>query len=172
MISGKLDIRLEPVQLEQFYALAILFKKLHDFNTSFNEKLALAPNWQEILSEQFLQTYQSDSALWLLAWKENQPVGLLILQVQAGSSLFPYSQSIELVALYVEAEFHGTGLGQQLMQAATTWAKSHGTSSMHLYVTAQNERARAFYRRCGWYPAQEIWHMDLSPHPSTHDLAK
>ena len=166
MISVKLDIRLEPVQLEQFSALAALFKKLHDFNTSFNEKLALAPNWQEILSEQFLQTYQSDSALWLLAWKENQPVGLLILQAQAGSLLFPHSQSIELVALYVEVEFQGTGLAQQLMQAAITWTKSHRTSYMHLYVTTQNERARAFYRRCGWHPAQEIWHMDLNPHSS------
>ncbi len=163
-MSAQLDVRLEPVQLEQFSALATLFEKLHHFNTSLNEKFALAPNWREILSEQFSQTYQSDSALWLLAWKESQPVGLLILQAQAGSSLFPHSQSVELVALYVEAEFHGTGLAQQLMQVAKTWAQSHSASYMHLYVTTQNDRARAFYRRCGWHPAQEIWHMDLTPH--------
>ena len=164
-MSTKLDIRLEPVQLEQFSALTTLFEKLHHFNASLNEKFALAPNWREILSEQFLQTYQSDSALWLLAWKENQPVGLLILQAQAGCPLFQHSQSIELVTLYVETEFHGTGLAQQLMHIAKTWAKLRGASYMHLYVTTQNDRARAFYRRCGWHPAQEIWHMDLTPYP-------
>ena len=164
-MSTKLDIHLESVKLEQFPALATLFEKLHDFNASLNEKFTLAPNWREILSEQFSQTYQSDSALWLLAWKESQPVGLLILQAQAGCPLFQHSRSIELVALYVEAEFHGTGLAQQLMQIAKTWAQSHNATYIHLYVTTQNERARAFYRRCGWHPAQEIWHVDLAPHP-------
>lgn len=162
-MSVKLDIHLEPVQLEQFSALATLFEKLHVFNASLNEKFALAPNWQEILSEQFLQTYQSDSALWLLAWKESQPIGLLILQAKTGGQLFQHSPCVELVALYVEAEFHGTGLSQQLIQAAKTWAESYGASYMLLYVTNQNNRARAFYRRCGWHPAQEIWHMDLAP---------
>lgn len=162
MTTG-LDIRLEPVQLEQFSAFATLFEKLHDFNASLNEKFTLAPNWREALYEQFLQTYQSDSALWLLAWNESQPVGMLLLQVQTSSPLFQNSQkSIELVTLYVEAEFRGTGLAQQLMLAAKTWAKSYGASYMHLYVTSQNDRARAFYRRCGWHPAQEIWHMDLA----------
>lgn len=161
-MSVKLDLRLEPVKLEQFSALTTLFEKLHNFNTSFNEKFALAPNWREILSEQFSQTYQSDSALWLLAWKQSQPIGLLILQTQTGNPLFQHSQCVELVTLYVEAEFHGTGLAQQLMQAAKTWAELHGASYMYLYVTTQNDRARAFYRRCGWHPAQEIWHMDLN----------
>ena len=163
-MSPKLDIRLEPAQLEQFSAIATLFEKLHSFNTSLNEKFALAPNWRVILYEHFSQTYQSDSALWLLAWKENQPVGLLILQAQASSPLFPHSQSIGLTELYIEAEFYGTGLAQQLMQAAKTWAESHGASYMSLYVTIQNDRARTFYRRCGWHPAQEIWHLDITPH--------
>jgi GNAT superfamily N-acetyltransferase len=165
LMSPKLDIRLEPAQLEQFSAIATLFEKLHSFNASLNKKFALAPNWREILYEQFSQTYQSNSALWLLAWKEDQPVGFLILQAKAGGSpLFQNSQRIELVALYVETEFHGTGLAQQLMQAAKTWAELHGASYMSLYVTAQNDRARTFYQHCGWHPAQEIWHMDITPH--------
>src|SRR5437868_6391664 len=119
-MSLKLDIRVEPAQLEHFSAIAMLFEKLHRFNTSLNDKFALAPNWREILSEQFSQTYQSDSALWLLAWNESQPVGLLILQAQDDSPFFPHCLGIELTALYVEAEFRGTGLAQQLMQAAKT----------------------------------------------------
>ena len=162
MTTG-LNLRIEPVQLEQFSAFATLFEKLHGFNASLNEKFTLAPNWQETLYEQFLQTYQSDSALWLLAWNESQPVGMLLLQVPTDSPFVqPSQKSIELVTLYVEAEFRGTGLAQQLMQVARKWAKSHGASYMNLYVTSQNNRARAFYRRCGWHPAQEIWHIDLN----------
>jgi GNAT superfamily N-acetyltransferase len=158
----ELGIRLEPAQLEHFSAVAVLFEKIHSFNASLNEKFTLAPNWREILYEQFSQTYQSNSALWLLAWKEDQPVGLLTLQTQAASPLFPRCQGVELTGIYVEAEFQGTGLAQQLMQTAKTWADSQGAPYMFLYVTAQNDRARAFYRRCDWQPAQEIWHLDLS----------
>jgi GNAT superfamily N-acetyltransferase len=162
-MSVKLDIRLEPAQLEQFSAIAMFFEKLHHFNASLNEKFALASNWREILFEQFSQTYQSDSNLWLLAWKESQPVGFLNLETVDSWPFAQHSQSIGLAALYVEPEFQGTGLAQQLMQTAKTWAELHGASYMHLYVTAQNERARAFYHRCGWHPAQEVWHMDLTP---------
>ncbi len=158
----ELGIRLEPAQLEQFSAVATLFERLHSFNASLNEKFTLASNWRELLYEQFSQTYQSDSALWLLAWKEDRPVGLLTLQAQAAFPLFPRCQGIEVTGLYVEAEFYGTGLAQQLMQTAKIWAESQSSSYIFLYVTAQNDRARAFYRRCGWQPAQEIWHMDIN----------
>lgn len=41
---------------------------------------------------------------------------------------------------------------------------------MQLYVTAQNARARAFYRHCGWQPIQEIWSLALSPEPHSPSL--
>ena len=37
------------------------------------------------------------------------------------------------------------------------------STSVLLYVTTHNERARLFYRRCGWYPVQEIWCKDVEP---------
>ncbi|BCL83834.1 GNAT family N-acetyltransferase [Ktedonobacteria bacterium brp13] len=159
--SSQVQGQCMPVRLEDFEVVMTLFAALHGYNTSLNDKFALAPDWREVFYDHFMHTVASASSLWLLAWIEAQPAGLLILEEHRDSPLFQHRKRVELVALYVDAVFRGTGLAQQLMQEAQKWAQTHGEISMQLYVTTQNERARAFYRRCGWYPVQEIWHMDI-----------
>ena len=65
------------------------------------------------------------------------------------------------MALYVRASSRGTGLARRLMDEARLWAAAREAERMQLYVTTSNEHARAFYRRCGWKPVQEIWRLEL-----------
>jgi ribosomal protein S18 acetylase RimI-like enzyme len=51
---------------------------------------------------------------------------------------------IELEAIYVLAEHHGTGAGQQLLDAAI------GDSPAFLFVAEANPRATRFYERNGF----------------------
>lgn len=99
---------------------------------SLARKPRLAENWRQLLEEQFRRTCSLSSALWLLAW-------------------------VELVALAVHASSRGTGLARRLMDEARLWAAAREAERMQLYVTTSNEHARAFYRRCGRKPVQEIW---------------
>jgi ribosomal protein S18 acetylase RimI-like enzyme len=57
---------------------------------------------------------------------------------------------IELVRLYVDQPFHGTGLAHRLLQACIDDAKAHGHDSMHLGVWERNPRAQAFYDKWGF----------------------
>jgi ribosomal protein S18 acetylase RimI-like enzyme len=52
-----------------------------------------------------------------------------------------FPRAIELEAIYVLAEQHGTGAGQQLLDVAI------GDSPAFLFVAQDNPRAQAFYRR-------------------------
>ncbi|GHO78529.1 hypothetical protein KSD_63000 [Ktedonobacter sp. SOSP1-85] len=63
--------------------------------------------------------------------------------------------------LYVRASYGGTGLAQHLMCQAQRWAATSGAACIQLYVTTSNEHARAFYRKCGWQPEQEIWRLEM-----------
>jgi ribosomal protein S18 acetylase RimI-like enzyme len=161
--SSPLPGYLAPACLDDFEVVAQLFAALHGYNASLNEKFALAPDWRTVFYDHFTKTVTAASSLWLLAWVGSQPAGLLILEEHYDSLLFQHRRRVELVALYVDTPFRGTGLAQQLMYEAQTWAQAHDETCMQLYVTVQNEHARAFYRRCGWYPVQEIWHMDIIP---------
>lgn len=166
-------IRSEPPQLvparrDDFEAVATLFAALHAYNASLNAQFALADDWQPLLREHFLRTHATDSALWLLAWYQQHPIGLLIVEQHLDSPLFRHRAWIELVALYVDPTYRGGGLAQRLLEEGRQWATRHGASHMQLYVTAHNERARALYRRCGWQPIQEIWCLTLSSEPPSH----
>jgi GNAT superfamily N-acetyltransferase len=156
-------IHLLPARLDDFDALAELFAALHGYNAAFDAKFALANNWRVLLYEHFLHTYTAPDALWLLAWLAKEPVGLLIVEDHCDSPLFEQRNWVELVALYVDPSCRKTGLAYLLMDYAYAWTATRDTDRMQLYVTTQNEHARAFYRRCGWRPVQEIWRRDVTP---------
>jgi GNAT superfamily N-acetyltransferase len=153
--------------LLDFEAVATLFEELHQQNASLDARFALAENWRQVLEEQFRRTYSLSSALWLLAWAEKKPVGLLMLENYLDSSLFRHRSWVELVALYVRAAYRGTGLAQRLMEEAKLWATARDAERMQLYVTRSNVHAQAFYCRWGWKPVQEIWRLELPASPDS-----
>jgi ribosomal protein S18 acetylase RimI-like enzyme len=145
----------------EFEIVATLFAELHQYNASLDAHFALAEGWRDLLEEHFQRTYTLPSALWLLAWVNDLPAGLLILEHHLDSPFFRHHAWIELVALYVRPVYRGMGLAQHLMREGSLWARAHGVACMQLYVTTTNESARAFYRKCGWKPVQEIWRLEM-----------
>ena len=53
-------------------------------------------------------------------------------------------------SMYVNPEFHGKGIGRQLMGAVLESAKRHGFTEATLHILAGNTRARKFYEELGW----------------------
>ena len=57
---------------------------------------------------------------------------------------------VELKRFYVDKAWHGQGLARTLMQAAEQAARARGARELWLGVWERNERAQAFYRKCGF----------------------
>lgn len=62
----------------------------------------------------------------------------------------PGSRPIELWRFYVARAFHGRGLAQALMEATIRAASEREAGSIWLAVWERNDRALAFYRKCGF----------------------
>jgi len=62
-------------------------------------------------------------------------------------------------AVYVDKQYHGAGLAQNLMDEIIAWADPH--RSLELEVASYNERAKAFYRK---YNFKEIEHSEHTVH--------
>ncbi|MGB9224907.1 N-acetyltransferase family protein [Mycobacterium sp.] len=56
----------------------------------------------------------------------------------------------ELIAIYVDPDHIGTGVGRLLMAAAREQLRRLGVTSAALWVLEGNVRARRFYERDGW----------------------
>jgi ribosomal protein S18 acetylase RimI-like enzyme len=77
------------------------------------------------------------------------PVGFLLmgppdLPVDTGPG------DMELTRIYALHRFHGTGLGQRLMQTAIATARAAGAKRLLLAVFSKNARANAFYAKMGF----------------------
>ena len=57
---------------------------------------------------------------------------------------------IELWRFYVDREWHGRGIAQQLMTRVKAVARERGAGTLWLGVWERNDRARAFYGKCGF----------------------
>ncbi len=157
--------RFANARLSDFEAVAGLFEALHQFNATLDAHYALAENWHEQLRSYFERSYHDEEqALWLLVWHGEEPVGLLIVELHIDSPLFKHRTWAELTAIYVTDAHRRSQLGVQLVAQAQARAAARGFDRLELYVTATNEQARRFYRRCGLQPVQEIWRLSIDPH--------
>lgn len=57
---------------------------------------------------------------------------------------------IELKRFYVSQQWHGRGIASPLMERVTAEARARGAQTLWLGVWERNDRARAFYVKCGF----------------------
>jgi ribosomal protein S18 acetylase RimI-like enzyme len=89
------------------------------------------------------------------------------LLVEADGGLIAYAQlrndhvpncvtdagAIELWRFYVDTQWHGRGVAQRLMGSVRDEATRRGAKTLWLGVWERNDRARAFYKKCGFTDA-------------------
>lgn len=78
------------------------------------------------------------------AWDGDAIVGLATGLPEAGQW--------HLVGMWVSPKMRGTGVADELVAAVCDLARQSGFTSVRLWVTEVNGRARAFYRRLGFAP--------------------
>ena len=64
-------------------------------------------------------------------------------------------EPIELWRFYVDRPWHGRGIAQALMERVKAAARERGAKTLWLGVWERNDRARAFYAKCGFADAGE-----------------
>jgi GNAT superfamily N-acetyltransferase len=64
-------------------------------------------------------------------------------------------EPIELWRFYVDRGWHGRGVAAALMERVKTAARERGAKTLWLGVWERNDRARAFYAKCGFADAGE-----------------
>lgn len=57
---------------------------------------------------------------------------------------------LELWRFYVAAPWHGRGIARALMKSVEMEARARGAHTLWLGVWERNERAKSFYRKCGF----------------------
>jgi diamine N-acetyltransferase len=86
----------------------------------------------------------------VLAENEGHLLGFVQLGLAARHELVQAEPAVEVQRLYVQARFHGQGVGKALMAGAGQRARAAGAAALWLTAWVGNTHALAWYRRQGW----------------------
>jgi ribosomal protein S18 acetylase RimI-like enzyme len=115
--------------------------------------------WREaygpLVDRDLLEAQLADPESWAARWRERIALGAPRMVAAHGAELVGFASvgaaryegapgGSELYAIYVLAAWHGTGVGQALLDV------SLGGRSAYLWVLEDNLRARHFYERNGF----------------------
>jgi ribosomal protein S18 acetylase RimI-like enzyme len=117
-------------------------------NTPENMSQHLASAWHPSLQLAEIQDPQLDTLL-----AENGAGSLAgFAQVYAGPvpDCVSGEKPVELKRFYIDKPWQGRGLARDLMTAVERAAQARGARELWLGVWERNERAQAFYRKCGF----------------------
>jgi diamine N-acetyltransferase len=119
-------------------------------NTSEDMARHLASAWSPGLQRAEITDPLLDT---LLAVDANGNIGgFAQLQAERAPAEVPTQKPVELKRFYVDKPWQGRGLARELMAAVEREARARGARELWLGVWERNERAQAFYRKCGFRP--------------------
>ena len=125
-------------------------------NTAEDMRLFLESTWRPDLQRAEIQDPDLDT---LLACDVTGAIaGFAQLRVAHPPAGIAVHAPVELKRFYVDKAWHGQGLARTLMQAAEQAARARGARELWLGVWERNERAQAFYRKCGF---RKVGHAGL-----------
>lgn len=128
-------------------AMVLLLKNLFELEKDFT----FDPNRQKAGLENLLNTGQG---LVLVAEHQHQVVGMCTGQTVISTAEGGPALLVEDVV--VNSEWHGQGIGRQLLDSLSAWATRQGINRMQLLTDRNNHEALGFYEKIGWQRTELI----------------
>jgi len=151
--TPEIELSIRPATIADAAALSefgarTFFETFAADNTPEDMRLHLQSAWRPELqraeiTDPTLDTLLARDAHGVLA-------GFAQLRADHAPAGVPTSKPIELKRFYVDKPWQGRGAARRLMEAVEARARVRGARELWLGVWERNERAQAFYRKCGF----------------------
>lgn len=100
--------------------------------------------------EQLTKEVENSHSEFYFAILENEAIGYLKINYSAAQTELKDVNTLEVERVYVRNNYHGKGVGQQLLDYAIQIAKQKNMQSVWLGVWENNHKAIGFYKKNGF----------------------
>lgn len=106
----------------------------------------------------------TDDGIGPIAGTDAPFAGFVATDLDPCPSVFDRPDRVVVCDIYVREPYRGTGLARDLVERAETRADEANCSELVLSVDVDNERALAFYEKCGFEPLRRrlVYSVDAS----------
>jgi len=112
-----------------------------------NMRLYLENNFSK---EQLTKEFENSYSEFYFAIQENEVIGYLKINYSAAQTELKDDTSLEVERVYVRLNYHGKGVGQQLLDYAIQLAEQKNMQTVWLGVWENNQKAINFYKKNGF----------------------
>lgn len=107
-----------------------------------------------------------EQAVLVAADMRDQAIGFVHVQVRHA---IEHDSRAEAVALVVNEQIRSRGVGRLLMEAAESWARAQGMTTIVLRSNVMRDRAHSFYERLGYRhtKSQKFFIKEFTPKTGT-----
>ena len=151
------SVNIRPATVNDAEVLAELARStFHDTFASTNDPtdMALYLSRAYGIDQQTRELSDRDITTFLV---EQDGAAVAYAQLRAGQTpeCVTGASPVELWRFYVSREWHGRGIAKPLMERVLAAARARGSQTLWLGVWERNDRAHAFYVKCGFADAGE-----------------
>ena len=151
------SVNIRPATIDDAEELAALARRtFHDTFASTNDPtdMALYLSRAYGVDQQTRELTDRDITTFLVE-QDGEAIGFAQLRTGDVPACVTGPKPIELWRLYVSREWHGHPIARPLMDRVKAAAAERGAKTLWLGVWERNDRAHAFYEKCGFVNAGE-----------------
>ena len=157
-----MDYHIRKASKKDFKAVNEFFIALHQYeHKEFGQVLNLAwPNsvaGQNFIKKHFYEPHN----IVFVAVKDKKIVGHVFGGKVSTSRAWKPVKQFLLANIYVHEDFRSAGIGADLMETFTSWAKENGAKRIKLHAFAKNKKAIKLYKKHGFKDSVSTLTLDI-----------
>ncbi|WP_162055768.1 GNAT family N-acetyltransferase [Pontibacter pamirensis] len=152
-------IEAEPEDIDEVYEL---WHELLDFHQPHHPVFRYKPNSEQVLKKELLTRLKDkDTRIFGYVQQDNWQ-GMIIATLKQAAPGFKFSKKGYIAETVVQEQYRGTGIGNELVEAAKKWLTDNGADHIELQVSVKNKAAIRFWESQGFSPSTQHMILDVS----------
>lgn len=150
-------VEAEPDDIDELYEL---WRVLLDFHQPYHPVFRYKPTSEQVLKQELLNRLKDKDTRIFAYVREDAWQGMIITNLKKAAPGFKLEKKGYIAETIVKEQFRGTGIGNELFEAARKWLTDKGADHIELQVSVQNKAAIRFWETKGFTPSTQ--HMVLA----------
>ncbi|MFD3000362.1 GNAT family N-acetyltransferase [Pontibacter toksunensis] len=139
-----------------------LWRELLDFHQPYHPIFKYKPNSEQEQKKELLVRLKDKDTRFFGYVQEDEWQGMIIASLKQAAPGFKLSKKGYIAETVVKAHYRGTGIGNELFEAAKNWLIDKGADHIELQVSVKNTAAIKFWEVQGFTPSTHHMVLDVS----------
>lgn len=148
-------------EVKDLYSLIEMWGKLSDHHKNLVGYMSPSFRYREIMNRYFREDLANSSVQILVAIEGEEVVGFIRGELKANSRLFDGGMYGYISDIYVEEDFRGLDIADELLRETVYWFKGSGIDIIRLNVNPENYRAIGFYEKFGFEEVNKTFALKI-----------